>query len=97
MTDEASQYWKLGEEYQQHSSVNDSKKEYARGPVTTNTVEGYFSILKRGLSGRTTTCENHLQRYVTEFDFRYNYRTASAGLTPRRARTSFSRKSQASG
>ncbi len=48
MTDEATRYWNLGKAFAQHSSVNHGKKEYARGPVTTNTVEGYFSILKRG-------------------------------------------------
>jgi transposase-like protein len=51
MTDEATRYWKLGQEFAKHSSVNHGKKEYARGNVTTNTVEGFFSILKRGLVG----------------------------------------------
>ena len=77
MTDEATRYWKLGNYFAQHSSVNHSKKEYARGEVTTNTVEGYFSILKRGLIGTYHHVgQNHLQRYVTEFDFRYNHRAA---------------------
>lgn len=77
-TDEASRYWKLGELYAKHSSVNHSIKEYARGSVTTNTVEGYFSILKRGLIGTYHHVgENHLQRYISEFDFRYNNRAAT--------------------
>lgn len=77
MTDEATRYWNLGKEFAQHSSVNHGRKEYARGEVTTNTVEGYFSILKRGLIGTYQHVgESHLQRYVREFDFRYNTRMA---------------------
>jgi transposase-like protein len=75
MTDEATRYWKIGKEFAKHSSVNHARKEYGRGEVTTNTVEGYFSILKRGLTGiYQHVSEQHLQRYVTEFDFRYNNR-----------------------
>ena len=59
-------------------------KEYARGDVTTNTVEGYFSIFKRGMRGVYQHCsEKHLHRYLAEFDFRYNYR-ASRWLERRR-------------
>jgi transposase-like protein len=86
MTDEASRYWKLGELYAKHSSVNHSIKEYARGIVTTNTVEGYFSILKRGLIGTYHHVgENHLQRYISEFDFRYNHRTSTGCTDSERA------------
>ena len=75
MTDEATRYWKLGKEFTKHSSVNHGRKEYARGEVTTNTVEGFFSILKRGLIGTYQHVgERHLHRYVREFDFRYNHR-----------------------
>lgn len=75
MTDEATRYWRIGKEFAQHSSVNHGIKEYARGDVTTNSAEGFFSILKRGLTGiYQHVSEQHLQRYVTEFDFRYNYR-----------------------
>jgi hypothetical protein len=46
-----------------------------RGDVHTNTVEGYFSILKRGIIGTFhSVSEQHLQRYMHEFDFRYNHR-----------------------
>lgn len=77
MTDEARVYGPLGREFAKHSNVNHGIKEYARGPVTTNSVEGYFSILKRGLNGvYQHVSEQHLQRYVTEFDFRYNNRAA---------------------
>jgi hypothetical protein len=57
--------------------VKHSAKEYVRGDVTTNTVEGYFSIFKRGMKGVYQHCdEKHLHRYLAEFDFRYNTRTA---------------------
>ena len=49
-----------------------------RGEVTTNTVEGFFSILKRGIDGvYHHVSEAHLPRYLSEFDFRYNTRTAN--------------------
>lgn len=58
-----------------HQMVNHSAKEYVRGDVYTNTVEGYFSILKRGVYGiYQHVSEAHLQRYLTEFDFRYSHR-----------------------
>jgi hypothetical protein len=57
--------------------VNHSAEEYVRGDVTTNTVEGYFSIFKRGMKGVYQPCkERHLHRYLAEFDFRYNARVA---------------------
>jgi ISXO2-like transposase domain len=75
-TDAAYFYRKHGAEYASHEYVNHSAHEYARGDVTTNTVEGYFSILKRGLIGTFHHVgEQHLQRYCNEFDFRYNTRT----------------------
>lgn len=75
MTDEAGQYKKLGKEFAKHSIVTHSGKEYARGSVTTNTVESSFALLKRGLVGTFHSVgEQHLQRYATEFDFRWNTR-----------------------
>jgi hypothetical protein len=57
--------------------VNHFEKEYARGDVTTNTVEGVFSIFKRGMEGIYQHCDaSHLHRYLAEFDFRYNNRVA---------------------
>ena len=48
---------------------------YARGDVTTNSVEGFFGILKRGMRGIYQHCgEQHFQRYINEFEFRYNHR-----------------------
>ena len=74
-TDERNVYPSIGKEYASHKTVNHSQKEYARGPVTTNTVEGYFAIFKRGMKGVYQHCgEQHLQRYLNEFDFRYSNR-----------------------
>ncbi|APV50230.1 IS1595 family transposase [Betaproteobacteria bacterium GR16-43] len=86
MTDEATRYWNVGKEFAQHSSVNHGKKEYARGDVTTNTVEGFFGIFKRGMVGTYHhVSEKHLQRYVNEFAFRYNNRTAAGVNDQQRA------------
>jgi hypothetical protein len=62
-----------------HSKVNHLVKEYVRREngelITTNSVEGYFSILKRGINGVYHHCgKQHLHRYLAEFDFRYNNR-----------------------
>lgn len=58
-----------------HESVDHSAKEYVRGDVHTNTVEGVFSIFNRGMIGTYQHCgEQHLQRYLAEFDFRQNNR-----------------------
>jgi len=78
MTDESGVYKKIGREFAAHSTVNHGKKEYARGNVTSNTVESSFAILKRGLNGTFhSVSERHLQRYATEFDFRWNFRSAN--------------------
>ena len=77
MTDEAKVYKPLGKDFAKHSSVNHSAKEYVRGTVNTNTVESSFAILKRGLYGTFhNVSEQHLQRYVAEFDFKWNNRAA---------------------
>jgi transposase-like protein len=89
MTDEASWYRSLGDTFTRHEAVNHTAKEYVRSEftfpegklhtlkITTNTVEGYFSIFKRGMKGVYQHCkEKHLHRYLAEFDFRYNTRTA---------------------
>lgn len=81
MTDQASWYRKLGTEFASHDTVDHSKDEYVRMDgdkmITTNTVEGYFSVFKRGMRGVYQHCaEKHLHRYLAEFDFRYNNRIA---------------------
>jgi transposase-like protein len=76
-TDEAPVYQAPGAHFADHQAVNHSEEEYARGHVTTNTVEGYFSIFKRGMKGVYQHCsEAHLHRYLAEFDFRYSNRAA---------------------
>lgn len=76
-TDESRLYTTTGEEYSKHETVNHSRKEYARGEVHTNTIENVFSVFKRGMIGVYQHCgEAHLHRYLAEFDFRYNRRTA---------------------
>jgi transposase-like protein len=75
MTDESRLYTLTGRGYYKHSTVNHAKEEYARGEVTTNTVESSFSLLKRGIVGTFhSVSEKHLQRYCNEFDFRWNTR-----------------------
>jgi len=75
MTDEAGQYTHLSKDFASHDSVNHGAGEYGRGKVHTNTVEGFYSIFKRGMNGIYQHCgERHLHRYVAEFDFRYNNR-----------------------
>ena len=55
--------------------VTHSTGEYVRGEVHTNTLEGYYSVFKRGMRGIYQHCSvQHLHRYVAEFDFRYNNR-----------------------
>ncbi|MGQ0740793.1 MAG: IS1595 family transposase [Alphaproteobacteria bacterium] len=77
MTDEAAHYG-FGIDVEQHEKVIHAKGEYARGDVTTNTVEGFFSIFKRGMVGTYQHCgEQHLHRYLNEFDFRYSHREAT--------------------
>jgi len=76
-TDEGGASKKLGRLFEKHDSVNHSLGEYVRGPVHTNTIEGYFSILKRGINGvYHHVSQQHLKRYLAEFDFRYNERAA---------------------
>jgi transposase-like protein len=82
-TDEAKHYYDLGKEYAGHDTVNHRYDEYVRYTkdaeyvITTNTVEGYYSIFKRGMKGVYQHCgEKHLHRYLAEFDFRYSTRTA---------------------
>lgn len=77
MTDEAPVYNATGYHYADHQTVNHSQYEYGRGIASTNTVEGYFSIFKRGMKGVYQHCsEAHLHRYLAEFDFRYSNRAA---------------------
>jgi transposase-like protein len=74
-TDESPIYTGIGRQFQHHGVVTHSAKEYVRGDDYTNTVEGFYSILKRGIYGiYQHVSEAHLHRYLAEFDFRYSYR-----------------------
>jgi len=78
MTDEAGQYKFLDRSFAAHDFVSHGRGEYGRGPIHTNTVEGQFSIFKRGMRGVYQHCaKKHLHRYVAEFEFRYNNRIAN--------------------
>ena len=77
VTDESRSYRLADRHFAVHSSVNHSRGEYGRGLVHTNTIEGYFSIFKRGMRGVYQWCgEKHLHRYLAEYDFRYSNRSA---------------------
>ncbi len=77
MTDTAGGYYHAGKRFARHEMVDHGKDEYVRGDAHSNTVEGYFSILKRGVTGiYHHISERHLHRYLAEFDFRYNNRAA---------------------
>ena len=76
MTDDAGQYRYMHRDFD-HQVVNHSAGEYVRGEAHTNTVESYFAVLKRGITGTYHhVSQKHLKRYLAEFDFRYNERTA---------------------
>ena len=75
MTDEAGQYAHLAKLFASHGFVHHGAGEYGRGEIHTNTVEGFYSVFKRGMKGVYQHCgTKHLHRYVAEFDFRYNNR-----------------------
>ena len=75
MTDTAVHYRKGGYPVAGHEMVNHYRGEYVRGDAYTNTLEGYFSLFKKGMKGIYQHCrEKHLHRYLAEFDFRYNKR-----------------------
>ncbi|MFK0692927.1 IS1595 family transposase [Mesorhizobium sp. IMUNJ 23033] len=77
LSDEARVYQNIGPEFAAHGKVNHGDGEYGRGIVHTNTVEGFYSIFKRGMKGVYQHCaEHHLHRYLAEFDFRYSNRIA---------------------
>ena len=87
----AKHYYDLGKEYAGHDTVNHRYEEYVRYTkdpeyvITTNTVEGYYSIFKRGMKGVYQHCkEKHLHRYLAEFDFRYSNRVAATVPQPSR-------------
>jgi transposase-like protein len=90
MTDSFRSYAGLGSEFTSHETVN-HLDEWVRGDVHTNTAENFFSILKRGINGiYHHVSEAHLPRYLAEFDFRYNTRTANGYSDADRTRLALS-------
>ncbi len=81
LTDDAAYYRGLNKPFADHQTVQHGKGEYVRladREVHTNTIEGYFSVFKRGMKGTYQHCaKKHLHRYLAEFDFRYNNRSAN--------------------
>ncbi len=81
MTDEFLAYKGLDKEFADHQTVSHGAKEYVRGNAHTNTAEGYFSLLKRGIIGTYHhISKQHLNQYLNEFNFRYNSRKLTDGL-----------------
>jgi len=79
-TDDFIGYKRAHKLVERHDTVNHSAMEYARGDVSTNTIEGFFGLLKRGIDGSFHhVSSKHLQRYCDEFSFRYNYRKTDDG------------------
>lgn len=79
MTDDFKAYRTLRKDFN-HKFVNNSIGRYVKGKVHTNTLEGYFSLLKRGITGIFHhVSKKHLHRYLNEFDFRYNIRKRNDG------------------
>ncbi len=75
MTDKALHYRAVGREFVEPGTVEHADYEWTRGDIHTNTVEGFYSIFKRGMKGVYQHCsEKHLHRYLAEFDFRYSNR-----------------------
>lgn len=91
MTDEARQYIALNKSFAGHSFVSHGIGEYVNRDnkkVHTNTIEGFFSVFKRGMIGVYQHCgHNHLHRYTAEFDFRYNNRVRLGVTDTMRAET----------
>lgn len=80
MTDDLAGYRKPGKRFASHQTVNHSAGEYVRGDVHTNTVEGFFSLFKRGVNGTFHHIgHQYIDQYLAEFDFRYNQRKATDG------------------
>jgi hypothetical protein len=78
MTDTSTVYATAGKTFSRHETVDHGKGEYVRDDAYSNTVEGYFSQLKRSVDGtHHHVSEYHLSRYLAEFDFRYSTRRVS--------------------
>lgn len=86
MTDEAKAYISVASNFAEHLTVNHGDGEYARGDVTTNRVEGFFNILRRGIHGiYHNVSREHLQKYLSEYEFRFTHRELGDGERTRHA------------
>lgn len=80
-TDEAAAYSRLRKRGYEHRRVHHSLRVYVSGDVHTNTIEGFWSLVKRGIGGvYHSVSAKHLQMYFDEYAFRYNHRTDDASL-----------------
>lgn len=83
LSDENTSYRGIGKEFDRgHETVNHGFKEYVRlgTDVHSNTIEGFFSLVKRGINGiYHNVSKEHLHRYLAEYEFRYNYRALEDG------------------
>ncbi len=80
MIDEFRSYHGLDKEFVEHHVVNHGRGEYVRGNAHTNTIEGFFSLLKRGITGTFHhISKEHLNRYLAEFYFRWNNKDVTDG------------------
>jgi hypothetical protein len=85
-TDEAKMYTHIAKRFAEHLKVKHKHLEWVRGDAHTNTLEGYFSVFKRGMRGIYQHCSgDHLHRYLAEFDFRYNNRAKLGVVDAQRA------------
>ena len=81
MIDGFKSYKDLSKQFNKHFVINNSRKEYVRGAVHTNNIDGHLSWLKRGIDGVFHhVSEKHLHMYLFEFDFRYNMRKHNDGV-----------------
>ncbi len=89
-TDESRLYADAHKYVLKHETVKHTAGEYVRGDVTSNSIEGFFSVFKRGMKGTYQHCsEKHLHRYLAEFDFRFNRRIALGVNDDQRANSIF--------
>lgn len=86
MTDELNLYVGVDKHFASHETVLHKQHQYAKGDVSTNTVEGFFGLLKRGIKGvYHHVSRKHLHRYLAEFTFRYNLRRVSDSARTKKA------------
>ena len=82
-TDSGSAFSAMGAHGYNHQQVNHHAREWVRGPVHTNTIEAFWLLVKRGISGTYVWCsKRHLETYLDEFEFRWNLRKSPHLMFP---------------